>query len=298
VPGQWKEYRALVRLEDVHPLTQPQAIDRLSTYFAERKVPFSIALIPYFKDPFGKAWVGRPQDVSLSDARAAPLVAALMRAVERGGSIVQHGTTHQFERQANPNHAISGDDFEFWDIVNMRPIPALDTDDAIAKRLEDGRALMTRMGLAPFAFEAPHYHASPRAYRMIAKLYPATYQRVSYYSHDLGRMNKTDALAETWDGQFYPYVIDRDVYGQFVIPENLGNLQYAAPVQSVADILTNADYAKTVRGGFGSFFFHPFFLEGPEADRAMRDLDLIVTGLRQRGFTFVSARDLAREAGR
>jgi uncharacterized protein YdaL len=298
LPPSNPNHRALVRLEDVHPLTQPQAIDRLSSYFAERKVPFSVALIPYYKDPFGKAWINRPQDVSLADARAAELVAALKRALSRGGAIVQHGTTHQFERMANPNFAISGDDFEFWDIVNMRPIAALESDKALAERLEQGRALMTRMGLAPFAFEAPHYRASPRAYRTIAKLYPATYQRVAYYSHDDGRLNDTDARAEATDGQFFPYAVRRDVYGQRVIPENLGNLQYAAPVQSADDLLRNADYAKTVRGGFASFFFHPFFLEGAEADKAMRDLDRIVTGLQQRGFRFVAAPDVARELER
>jgi uncharacterized protein YdaL len=88
----------------------------------------------------------------------------------------------------------------------------------------------------------------------------------------------------------------RDYYGQTVIPEDLGNLQYSKPAESVEDILANADAAKVVRGGFASFFFHPFFLEGPQAGRAMHDLDRIVTGLQRRGFHFVSADKLAQGA--
>jgi uncharacterized protein YdaL len=288
------EHPALVRLEDVHPLTQPQAIDRLSAYFADRKIPFSIALIPIYLDPFGRVR-GTPQNVSLDDPRAAELVAALKRAVARGGAIVQHGTTHQFGTIKNPNSAVSGDDYEFWDIVNMRPFASLESEAAVRERIERGRAILTREGLAPFAFEPPHYQASPLGYRTIAQLFPVTYQRVAYYSNDRGRLGAPDALADVSDGQYFPYVIRRDYYGQFVLPENLGDLQYSKPTESVEDLLANADYAKVVRGGFASFFFHPFFLEGPEADRAMGDLDRIVTGIQKRGFHFVSADKLAQE---
>jgi uncharacterized protein YdaL len=287
-------YRALVRLEDVHPLTQPQAIDRLSAYFAQRKIPFSIALIPHYKDPFGRSW-DTPQDVTLADPRAAGLVAALKRAVERGGSIVQHGTTHQYGTMRNPNSAISGDDYEFWDKRNMRPIPALENEAVVIARVSEGQALIRHAGLDPFAFEVPHYEASPLAYRAIAHVYPVSYQEITYYSDDQGRLGGK-AIAESWNTQFFPYVIRRDYYNEMVLPENLGDLQYTAPVESADDILLNADYAKAVRGGFASFFFHPFFLEGPDADRAMRDLDKIVTGIQQRGFRFVAADKLAQES--
>lgn len=294
-PAAPDEHRALVRLEDVHPLTRPQSIDRLSEYFAARKIPFSIALIPHYLDPFGRSWKSGPQDVTLDDPRAAGLVAALKRAVARGGSIVQHGTTHQFATLKNPNSAVSGDDFEFWDRTNMRPIPQLENEKAVSDRVASGRALIVRAGLNPFAFEVPHYEASPLAYRVIARLYPVSYQEVTYYSDDRGRLGAPDALAESWNTQFFPYAIRRDYYGQMVLPENLGDLQYSAPVETVEDILLNADYAKVVRGGFASFFFHPFFLEGPDAERAMGDLDRIVTGIQKRGFHFVAADKLAQE---
>ncbi|HEY2070359.1 MAG TPA: polysaccharide deacetylase family protein [Rhizomicrobium sp.] len=289
------DHPALVRLEDVHPLTQPQAIDRLSAYFAQRKIPFSIALIPHYLDPFGRSWGGVHQDVTLADPRAAGLVAALKRAVERGGSIVQHGTTHQYGLVRNTNSAVSGDDFEFWNRTDMRPFPALENEGVVMDRVSQGRALILHAGLVPFAFEVPHYEASPVAYRAIARIYPVSYQEVSYYSDDRGRLGTGDAAPEAWNTQYFPYVIRRDYYGEAVIPENLGDLQYAAPQETADDILRNADYAKSVRGGYASFFFHPFFLEGPDADRAMRDLDKIVTGIQKRGFHFVAADKIARD---
>ncbi len=297
-PAPGVDHPALVRLEDVHPLTQPRAIDRLSAYFAQRKIPFSIALIPHYLDPFGRSWNGVHQDVTLADPRAAGLVAALQRAVERGGSIVQHGTTHQYGTVRNTNSAISGDDFEFWDRTHVRPFPALESEGVVMDRVAKGRALILHAGLTPFAFEVPHYQASPLAYRAIARLYPVSYQEVSYYSDDRGRLGEGTALPESWNTQYFPFVIRRDYYGQVVIPENLGDLQYSAPTETADDILRNADYAKAVRGGYASFFFHPYFLEGPDADRAMRDLDKIVTGIQKRGFHFVAADAIAREVQR
>lgn len=288
-----KEHRALVRLEDVHPFSRPSTIDRLSEYFQKRKVPFSVAVIPYYRDPNGLA--GRPlKESTLEDIRSIPLVEALKRAVARGGSIVQHGTTHQFGTLKNPNSGISGDDFEFWDVPNGRPIPELESEAVVRERLLMGKAMLERLGLKPFAFEVPHYQGSPLAYRVTGSIYPATYQRVTYYSNEQGKVG-TATPSATWVGQEFPFVIKRDHYGQLVLPENIGNLQYTRPVQSVDDLLRNADYAKTVRDGFASFFFHPFLLEGPDAEKAMGDLDRLVGGLRARGFRFVAADGLARE---
>ncbi|HTT84940.1 MAG TPA: DUF2334 domain-containing protein [Rhizomicrobium sp.] len=285
------DHPALIRLEDVHPLNQPRVIDKLSVWLAARHIPFSIAVIPHYKDPFGRVWQ-QPQDVKMDDVRAAGMVAALKRAVARDGSLVQHGTTHQFGLVRNANSAVSGDDYEFWDIVHMKPFPELENENTVRERVLEGRDLMLRTGLHPFAFEAPHYQASPLAYRVIASIYPVSYGQIQYYSNDNFPASKADAN----DGQFFPYVILRDYYGQVVIPEDLGNLQYSKPAESADDILANADAAKVVRGGFASFFFHPFFLEGPQAARAMNDLNKIVTGLQKRGFHFVAAEKLAHDA--
>ena len=71
-------------------------------------------------------------------------------------------------------------------------------------------------------------------------------------------------------------------------------LRYKPPVKSVPDILEAADYAKTVRGGFASFFFHPYLAEGPNGAKAVRDLDRLILELQRRGYKFVSAEELAR----
>ena len=129
-------------------------------------------------------------------------------------------------------------------------------------------------GYNPVAWEPPHYHASAlRRSRPPRRCSARTYQRVVYFTADKPnfwpRLRKDFAV-----GQIFPYVIGKDYYGQRVLPENLGNIEYDIstidPTSNYNytwdDIVTNAEYAKAVRDGFASFFFHPFWLE-PELNR-------------------------------
>jgi uncharacterized protein YdaL len=100
-------------------------------------------------------------------------------------------------------------------------------------------------------------------------------------------------------GQFFPYIIDQDYYGQRVLPENLGNFEYTLPGDPTAnvvytgkDILTNAQYALAVRDGFGSFFFHPFLLEPAYGLPAFADLKTLVTAMTKLGYTWVAPSSL------
>ena len=75
------------------------------------------------------------------------------------------------------------------------------------------------------AWEAPHYHTSAITARTAPQLFTTTYQRVVYFTAD--KPNFYAATAKDFGvGQFYPYVISKDYYGQHVLPENLGNIEY------------------------------------------------------------------------
>src|SRR5207247_1383113 len=76
--------------------------------------------------------------------------------------------------------------------------------------------------------------------------------------------------------QYFPYPVI-DLYGQYVIPENLAYV----PIdnQVVEPLLANADAAWVVRDGYASVFFHPFLK--PEL------LDQLITGVEKRGFHFI-----------
>lgn len=57
-----------------------------------------------------------------------------------------------------------------------------------------------------------------------------------------------------------------------------------------ADIVGNAEYAKTVRDGYASFFFHPFWLEPelPAKVTGFADFQKVIDGISQLGFTWVA----------
>jgi uncharacterized protein YdaL len=206
--------------------------------------------------------------------------------------------------------AVSGDDFEFWNIVNNTPV-AEDSEAWARDRLKSGRAELASVtapadvlavnpaGYTPFAWETPHYHGSPASARGFAKEFSTTYQRVVYYTSDDGR-NLPPAGNDVLFGQFFPYIIEKDYYGQRVLPENLGNIEYNISTCDVSsyisysadEMLLNADAAKVVRDGFASFFFHPFWLEdlsscGLPVGTGFADFKKLVEGITQKGYTWV-----------
>lgn len=67
-------------------------------------------------------------------------------------------------------------------------------------------------------------------------------------------------------GQFFPYEIFGDVYGQRLIPENVGNVQPYMNEQvhktlQIDDLIRIMKRNRVLRDFWGSFFIHPFQLE-------------------------------------
>jgi uncharacterized protein YdaL len=287
-PDTPERHRALVRLEDVTPVDDPARLRRLADVLYARCVPFSVAVVPEYRDPLGAySSDGQPEVVRLRDA---PEVAeALAYMVARGGELVLHGYTHQHAAEANPYSGVSGDDFEFWrthvdaDDFVVYDGPVEDDSPQWARgRVLAGLAELEAAGLpAPIAFEYPHYAGSAIDSRAIAAIVPTAYHRGFYFP---GALSGSEDLARPF-GQLFPFVIT-DVFGWRVIPENVGNYQpfaYNAGVETrlVADLVRNAEANLVVRDGFASFFFHPFF--EPEV------LASIVTGIQGLGYEFVRA---------
>jgi uncharacterized protein YdaL len=154
---------------------------------------------------------------------------------------------------------------------------------------------MKALGLNPIAWEAPHYHTSGIAARTAPQLFATTYQRAVYFTAD--KPNFFAPVAKDFSvGQFYPYVIGKDYYGQRVLPENLGNIEYDISTidptsnynYTADDIVGNAKYAKAVRDGFASFFFHPFWLEPTLGVPGFEDFKKTVEGITALGFSWVA----------
>lgn len=293
-------HRALVRLEDVNPTTDPAALRAIASYLYRQHVPFSIAVIPQYLDPNGFYNNGVPQSISLAQAPA--LVAALKYAASKGGVILEEGYTHQYSNIANPYDGVSGDDAEFYraqcSITEYPPYqydaPCQNTDwvtwtgplpgDSTAwatNRVQTGQALFAQAGLAtPTIWETPHYFASAADYVGIDSVYSSRYGRDLFVS---GLLSGQALDYSRIFGQFFPYSV-RDVYGESMIPENLGDyeptMENNNPPRPPAKLINEAQLNLAVTQGVASFFYDPNY--------PLSDLQQIVSGIKGLGYTFVS----------
>jgi uncharacterized protein YdaL len=245
--------------------------------------------------------------------------------VSKGGTIVMHGYSHQYDSVANPYNGVSGTDFEFYRVIEnpdggmptyIGPVPE-DSATWAQQRISSGIRELEKVKLSAQIFEAPHYAASAVDYRVFAANFPATYHPVLYCPGSLnpnredlpgtlGDEVKTtlppkpssyeqpnqamgDSLKPTREAarsleQFFPYIIQRDVYGQKVLPENLSNIKVESwkglETRLPEDIIRAAKKNLVIRDGWASFYFHPFI--------NIEYLKQTVEGIKGLGYTFVA----------
>lgn len=285
-------HRALVRLEDLDAYTTTSSMQQLTNYLYSLKIPFTMATIPLYTDPNGYYNGGTPETIHLANATG--LKSALNYALPRGGSIIMHGYTHQYDSTPNVQNAVSGNDYEFWYMVQNRPVDE-DSEQWAQGRMQDGLAEFTNNGYKVAGWGAPQYQMSPLASQAAAAQFHSSFQRAVYYTATDPQIGTGAANQDFSAGQFFPYIINQDYYGERIVPENLGSIQYNIcnidPFSCVAytwqQVLQNAQYAAVVRDGFASFFFHPYWLEPDLKVPAMSDFKSLVSGVSKLGFTFV-----------
>jgi uncharacterized protein YdaL len=284
---------AVFRLEDVHSHISPDLVRRVLKIAKEEGVVAHMAVVPVFTDPtgyFGKpAFTGRE---TISDNSA--FMQLLQEQTKLGVRLITHGTTHQLDDIKNPT-GIVANDFEFWDTVHDAPVP-MDSVSWTLTRLNEGWNSIANAGLKSVIWEAPHYHASTLDYLLFSRVFPKSIGRVVYQSsswsgmpesslnlrfsapHPASLQNKVAAFATLQtkvtnpleDGQFFPYEIDRDFFGQSIIPENLGNPSAMAGGRTLADIRSDAKRNRVLRDRWASFFYHAFLLERPDGEAELR----------------------------
>jgi uncharacterized protein YdaL len=234
-PEATERHRALARIEDVSPRTDPAALRALGRVFAARHAPFAIALIPVFVDP------GASVRIRLRERPE--LVAVLRELAATGATLVLHGYTHQ-------RTGVTGEDYEFF--------PDDDGRDA-GKRIERGLEEVAAAGLPrPRFFEFPHYSGSAADARSISQHLPNAFQRETVFA----RKAPAQSLSLT-----LPFAVD-DPCGFRVVPENLGYFRPETPNEIVA----NAHAVRVVRDSVAGFFFHPTF-EPAALERIMNALE-------------------------
>jgi uncharacterized protein YdaL len=292
--------RALVRIEDVGPNSNPDDITAIADLLSGRKIPFSLAVYPYYRDPHGSANRGRSTAYRLVDRPE--LVDALKYARDRGATLLMHGYTHQHEDSQNPYSGTSAEDFEFYrarldEGNNVRlegPVPQ-DSPDWVGRRLSTGRGEFVRVGLPdPDIFEFPHYTASATDYRVVHDMFGVRYDQGSYFNGMCPRGDCADDAGPPGDmfQQYFPYPV-RDVYGSLVVPENLWSITEAFnvnPANTAADVLSHAEALGVVRDAVASTFYHPYL--------GVEQLTTVVDGIAAQGYQFVSPYEVLEVAHR
>lgn len=247
--------KVYLRIEDVSVLRSPKRLKEIADYLYSEKVPFIIALIPAYINP------NNATEVSITDYPE--LVEAVKHMVERGGTVVLHGYTHQYYKSE------TGEGFEFWDAFEDRPLN-VNYADYVRDRVIKGIEVCLENGLYPLAFEPPHYAMAQEGYAELKK----------YFSTVIGQIQTTDRRFTTASP---PYEIRNTKRFNRFLPESLG---YVAGDGStgVKEILDNAAKLLLVRDADTGVFFHSYM--------DMEYLKRIVEGLKSLGYVF---EDLGRE---
>jgi len=324
---------ALARFEDIAPNTNVDYLRWAIDFMNTKKAPFSLAVIPQFIDLIGVN--GKQTAVHESIEKYPRLVQAIRYATHRGGSIIMHGVSHALGNVVSGYDGLTGSDYEFWLYPENTPLP-FDSVDWFTKRIERGIDTFNKLGLKPAAFEVPHYAASVMNYLILGKMFHWNYHRTVYFPYkilqDTGLTDdlmafsckpsecgetrrallnniKVDVDYHSFGGVPVPYIIYRDPYGQSVIPETLGMIDFAfygpntwRPVSRPEDILRRAKKLKVIRGAVASFFWHPQLLDGRfryyqetpvsfDTIGGKNSLRLVVEGIQKLGYEFVSIED-------
>jgi len=248
-----QKHLALIRIEDVHPLTDTRSLKKIADYLHTKKVSFLVSLVPFYADPASQTFS------SLSEQPE--FVNTIKHMVAKGGSVVLHGCTHQV-------HGETGADFEFWDALSGQPLEN-DSEEYVSRRVERGIEECVKNGIHPLAWETPHYAATQTDYAVIAK----------YFSTAVERKQSVD---EHGTDQMFPYVIMKDLHGQTVLPENLGYVPLNN--QNAEEIVSAARKMRVVRDGVAGVFFHPFI--------KLDVLKEIIEETQRLGYRYIDIRDM------
>ncbi|MBI5021646.1 MAG: DUF2334 domain-containing protein [Ignavibacteriales bacterium] len=252
-------HRALLRIEDVTVFEDPERLRDVADALYSNDVPFLVGVVPFYVDP------DRGLRVSLSDKPE--MVDAVRYMVSRGATIVMHGITHQYQ-------GTTATDYEFWDASTNGKLKE-DSKVYVEKKMKMGLEEFWKNNLYPLVWETPHYTASQDDYPIFAKYFSTA-------------MEQRCVLNDADYSQYFPYIIDKDLFGQRILPENLGyiplNPNREVEEEAVQKLLRGAKMQLAVRDGFASAFIHSFI--------GIDYIEEFIDGVKNLGYTFIDVREL------
>ncbi len=323
-----KQKYGFMRIEDIFPQIEISYVYDVIKILNSEKIKASYSIVPMYVDPFDSLGRGIFNEAGENNVAFVELMKEIKKA---GHSYIWHGVTHQWGQHKNPHTGMSSEDFEFWDAVNSTVNPE-DSVEWVMNRMEQGLHSMLALGIKPTAWLTPHYQASPLDYLIFGELFKWNVGRVIYYDtkvtglpldsskieftsknstpesrlSELGKLNVT--YSGVWNGQMAPYLIFGDIYGQKIIPENLGNSQpyrsnHVVWPRPIKTILEDAKRNLVLRDVWGSVFYHPTLLAPTYiGGRGMypgdaTDLINTIRGLKSLGYQFITSDDVEKMWG-
>lgn len=285
---------ALFRIEDVSSSIAHSQLQVLADTLQEYQVPFLVSLIPIFYDPLQKTRM-TPVRREIPVYKDPRMVKAIEELKRKGATFVWHGVTHQYEKNRNPESGLSGEDFEFWDVTKEQPIKE-DSSDYVLNKLDRAWSALHELDIHPKIWEVPHYKASLLDYYLFSHVFSWNIGRIMYAPHQVEGFEKNKLNPTLWfensgiigsnyrkqffsnlkithsgkvNGQFFPFEIYGDIYGQRLLPENLGYPpRDIDPVDSgphtIDDIIEDVKRNRVLRDQWASLFFHIGYIINPK----------------------------------
>jgi hypothetical protein len=210
---------ALVRLEDIHPRSSIAALLSVTDYLKREKVPFTLALIPFYVDGADRT----------SITQESALRTAVKQALLNGGELVVHGATHQFDGK-------TAEDWEFWDEKTNQPIGGAEYAE---QRVKMALTEIQKAGLAPhtIGWETPHYKAGDAHYAVFEKYFGFLFE--PHRQFDLALV---------------PYVVETSQSVYIGTP-----LEFVQNESDISRIIFQAEKLAGLKyGAIAAFFYHPF----------------------------------------
>lgn len=272
-----QDNRAILRIEDVNPNVPPATLMKLADTLSAQNIPYVVCVIPN--------GVSNNKGIfSYHNMLEDPaFVNALRYMQQRGGQILVHGWTHQYQNTANPYNGNSGADYEFFRVQLANdgsevPVGFVTEDSAFwaGLRIDCALLVMHLSGFFPNGWVTPHYIASPTDLIEVKKRFDFSCCRsLTFAAADDGKAYYATLLS--------PWVTT-DMFGMKHIPETIGyvNTQVFAgiPPRLPADLVGYSKAVKVVRDGWAGCYFHWFL------DPAL--LAELVSGVKAQGFRFVA----------
>lgn len=319
------EKNAFIRLEDIGAFSELELLEEGMAILRKYQIPPHINIYPIFGDPLFS--ITGHESKPFVRMEEVPVFTDLVTKYKNEGTVfIWHGVTHQYNSLKNPWTAASGDDYEFWNYPADTPI-AEDSVSYVLDKMDDGFSSLKKYNIAPKVWVTPHYHASALDTVIFGQIFPWVAGRVVYSDSRISGLKSADdtkpryfdlndtstaqnrrdhlsSLQVATDtaikqfGQMFPYELYGDIYGQRVLPENLGNVEpYLSDqvqfIRTVDVMLEDAKRNLVLRDVWASCFYHPFLLD-PTINSANqditkpKDLERLVSGIQALGYKYIN----------